>query len=108
MSEHVTDLNGKDFEEFINKNKKVVIDFHADWCAPCLMMAPVIEEISKKLKDIKFARIDVDSERELAQKFSIMSIPCFIVFKDGKELDRIIGGMHKTVFEERLRKIFQL
>ena len=107
MSEHVTDLNGRDFDEFISEGKTVV-DFSADWCAPCLMMTPVIEELSKKMKDIKFARIDVDSEREIAQKFSIMSIPHFIVFKDGKETGRIIGGMHKTIFEERLRKIFEL
>ena len=103
----VQELTSKNFNEFISEGITVV-DFYADWCAPCLMMVPVIEELSKKMKDIKFARINVDSEREKAQKFSIMSIPHFIIFKDGKEIDRIIGGMHKTIFEERLRKIFEL
>lgn len=105
MSEEVTELtNKKEFENFIRENVALV-DFYADWCVPCVMMAPVMEELSKKFKGkIKFGRTHVNDNRELAQKFKIMSIPNFILFKDGKIKEQFVGAMPPEDFEDKLKK----
>jgi len=75
-----------------SKQKPVLVDFFAVWCSPCLMMGVVLEEVEKKLKEkVKFVKVNVDACRELAMKYGIMSIPCIILFKDGKEASRLIG-----------------
>ena len=104
MSQYVTELTGKEFEAFTKKGL-VLIDFFADWCMPCIMMAPVLEELSAKFKgEIKFGKIDVDENSALAQKFKILSIPNFILFKDGKIEERFVGAMPEEDFEEKLRE----
>lgn len=80
-----------DFEEII-KEGPVLIDFYADWCGPCRMMGPVMEEVSKEYKVFK---VNTDNEEELAAEYGIMSIPCVIAFKDGKEINRSIGYVSK-------------
>ena len=100
----VTELSRKEFDVFIRKGT-VIVDFWADWCMPCLMMAPVMEELSEKFKGkIKFGKINVDENQELARKFKILSIPNFILFKDGKPIDQFIGTMAEEDFEEKLRR----
>lgn len=100
----VSELSRKEFDVFIGKNL-VLIDFSADWCMPCLMMAPVMEELSGKFKGkIKFGKINVDENQELARKFKILSIPNFILFKNGKPIDQFIGSMPAESFEEKLKK----
>src|SRR5258708_874545 len=102
--EGVTELSGKEFDSFIKKGFSVV-DFWADWCMPCLMMAPITEELAEKLKGkVKFAKINVDENRELSRKYKILSIPNFILFRDGKKIDQIIGSMPAEDFEEEIRK----
>ncbi|MDP3992278.1 MAG: thioredoxin [Nanoarchaeota archaeon] len=103
--ESVTELdNGNEFKEFTEKGL-VLVDFWADWCMPCLIMAPVMEELGKKFRGkVKFGKIDVDENGELAQKFRIMSIPNFVLFRDGKPIDQFIGSMPAEDFEEKLRK----
>jgi len=107
MAEHVgvTELsNGKDFEPF-TKQGLVLVDFWAEWCMPCIMMAPVMEELNERFKGkIKFGKINVDENQPLAHKFKIFSIPNFILFKDGKPIDQFIGAMPEEDFEDRLRK----
>jgi len=100
------DISEKEFEETINSKDKqaVVIDFYAEWCMPCLMLAPVIEELASKIKTIKFARVNVDENKSLSAKFNITSIPCLIVFKEGKEVERITGALPEEVLEEKLKK----
>ena len=105
MAESVTELaNGKDFESFTKKGLALV-DFWADWCMPCLVMAPVMEELGKKFKGkIRFGKIDVDENQALAAKFRIHSIPNFVLFRDGKPIEQFIGSMPAEDFEEKLRK----
>ncbi|MBQ8468145.1 MAG: thioredoxin [Clostridia bacterium] len=82
-------INGKEFEkEVLMSGEPVFVDFYADWCGPCRMLAPILEEISKSHKVVK---INVDDENELAGRYGIMSIPCVILFKNGKEAGRSIG-----------------
>ena len=105
-NDKAVDISERDFEKTINLKDKqaVVVDFYGSWCMPCLILAPVIEELASKLREIKFARVDVDENKRLSKKFNITSIPCLIVFKDGKEVERITGALPEEVLEEKLKK----
>ena len=86
---------GKNFEEEVLKNSgKVLVDFNADWCGPCRMLRPVLDEVSENSK-CKIVSVNVDSERDLALKFGISSIPCLILFDNGKEVKRSVGLISK-------------
>jgi len=99
----VPEVAEKEFGKLI-ENPVVLVDFFAEWCMPCLMMAPIIEEISDKFDKIKFAKVNVDDNQGLAQKFNVMSIPTLIIFKDGKEAERITGALPVEAIEEKLEK----
>lgn len=96
--------NHGEFDKFIEKGI-CVIDFWAEWCMPCLMMAPIFEEVSEKFSKIKFGKVNIEDNKELASKFNIMSIPCLIIFKSGKEADRIIGAVPAEALEEKIKAI---
>ena len=88
LMKHLTDAN---FNEEIRKGVTLV-DFHANWCGPCRMLAPVLEQVAKEIKGkASIAKIDIDSEQKTASQFQITSIPTLILFKDGKEVNRLIG-----------------
>ena len=98
----VEELSEKQFDDFVKKDL-VLIDFFAEWCMPCVMMAPVIDELSHVFKGkIDFGKINVDDNQNLAQKFDVMSIPTLIVFKEGKEVQRITGALQQEQLEEKL------
>lgn len=100
----VKELKDKEFNEFIKKGV-VLIDFHAHWCMPCVMMSPIVEEISKKFRGkIKVGKVNVDEAHEIAQKYNVRSIPTFILFKDNKAVDRFVGAISKEEFEEKIKK----
>jgi thioredoxin 1 len=82
----------------------VFVDFYADWCGPCKMTAPLIEELSEdpKYKDVMFVKVDVDANQELAGKFSVFSIPTFITFYKGEVVNQFAGARDKTGFQEAL------
>ncbi len=96
----ITSANFED--EVINSEKPVLLDFWASWCGPCRMVSPVVDEIAEERPDIKVGKINVDEEGELAQKFSIMSIPTLIVMKDGQISNKGIGAMPKESILELL------
>ena len=88
----VNKLDNSNFKEFLSDNSgTVLVDFYAEWCGPCKMIAPIVEELSEELTDVTFAKINVDQAGEIAAAFNVMSIPTLIVFKDGKEYKRLIG-----------------
>ena len=100
----VEEISKNSFESKIGKNVAVV-DFFAEWCMPCLMMSPVIEELAEKFKGkISFCKVNIDDNSELAEKYHVLSIPCLIVFSKGKEVDRIVGAMPANVLEDKLKK----
>ena len=101
----VLSLNGKNFEEEVLKStKSVLIDFWAPWCGPCKMMSPVIDEIADDLKgEVKVCKINIDEEQSLAVKYNVMSIPTFIVFKNGKEIARSVGVQDKSEIVNMLK-----
>jgi len=88
----IVKLNDNNFEnEVIAKKGTALVDFYADWCGPCKMIAPIIEKIAEERSDIIVGKANVDDASELAARFGVMSIPTLIAFKDGKEAKRIIG-----------------
>lgn len=90
MTVHPLDKNN--FHSIEKEEKMAIVDFSADsWCAPCKVLSPVYEELSKEITKAKFYKIDVDKEPELTRKFDIMSVPTIIIFKKGKEIARING-----------------
>lgn len=96
-------INKNNFEnEVLNSDKTVLLDFWASWCAPCRMVVPIVEEIAGERRDIKVGKINVDEEPELANKFSIMSIPTLVVMKNGKIVQQVSGARPKNVILEML------
>lgn len=83
-------------EEVINSEKPVLLDFWAEWCGPCRMMSPVVDEIAEERSDIKVGKINVDAQQELAAKFGIMSIPTLVVMKEGKIVNQSVGAGPKS------------
>jgi thioredoxin 1 len=85
-----------------------LIDFYADWCGPCKIMAPVFDEIEGDYQGkIEFQKVDVEAEAELASKFNIMSIPTFVAVKDDKEIDRKTGAMPKEMLKTWLNSLLK-
>lgn len=102
--ESVQELTNNKFNDFI-KEGVVLIDFSADWCMPCLMMAPIVGELSEKFEGkIKFGKVDVGENQEIAQKFNVSSIPNFVLFKDGEVVEQFVGSMSSEELEDKLKK----
>ncbi|HTZ41780.1 MAG TPA: thioredoxin, partial [Candidatus Omnitrophota bacterium] len=98
----VPELTDGEFCEFIKKGN-VLVDFFAEWCMPCLMMTPVIDELSEKFNGkIRFGKVNVDDNSKIAQKFHVTSIPTFILFKDGNPVEHITGSMPNEEFGDKL------
>ena len=94
-------INKNNFQnEVLNSDKPVLLDFWASWCAPCRMVVPIVEEIASERRDIKVGKINVDEEPELANKFSIMSIPTLVVMKNGKIVQQVSGARPKNAILE--------
>jgi len=105
-NDSVPELTTKEFEEFTKKGL-VFIDFFAEWCMPCLMMAPVIDELSEKLGSrVKFGKINVGENETLARKFNVSSIPNFVLFKDSKPIEQFVGAMSGEELEKRIEKFY--
>ena len=94
-------LNSQNFEAEINANTTLV-DFYADWCGPCKMIAPIVEEIANERGDITVGKVNVDDDSALAMKYNVVSIPTLIVFKNGKEQSRIVGYRPKEAILSEL------
>ena len=86
-------------KEVLDYTGKVLVDFNADWCGPCRMLRPILEEVSNEKKNIKFASINVDDEDLLASQYGVSSIPCLVLFENGKEVKRNIGLIGKDELE---------
>ena len=100
----VIKITKSNFEaEVLKSDKPVLLDFWAVWCGPCRMIAPVVEQIAEEMPDVKVGKINVDEEPELAQQFSIMSIPTLVVMKDGKIANQAIGVQPKPAILNMLK-----
>jgi len=93
------------FEDTVQKYPRVVVDCWAPWCGPCIMVAPIIEELAKKYQGkIVFGKLNTDENQETMKDYNIMSIPTLLIFKSGKIVDRIIGAMPREELEPKITK----
>lgn len=101
MSQPVT-ITDAEFDEMINSDKPVLVDFWAGWCGPCRMIAPILEEIAAEHDSITIAKLNIDENPQAAGRYDVMSIPTMIVFQDGVEKKRIVGARPKAALEQEL------
>ncbi len=92
----VINVNKNNFEEIKNSEKTVLLDFYADWCGPCRMVSPIVDEIAEENTDILVGKINVDEEMELAAEFGVMTIPTLVVLKNGETVQRSSGAKPKV------------
>ncbi|MEM1566586.1 MAG: thioredoxin [Candidatus Bathyarchaeia archaeon] len=108
LSTQVVHLTDSNFDDVISKNKLVLVDFYADWCMPCRMMAPVIEELAKEFAGkVLVGKINVDENPKTADRFQVFSIPTIVIIESGREVDRIIGFVPKSRVEASLKKYLE-
>lgn len=88
-------INKQNFESVKNQEKPVLLDFYADWCGPCRMVGPLVEEIANERDDVLVGKINVDESPELASDFGVFSIPTLVVLKDGKVANKAVGARPK-------------
>ena len=99
---HATDA---DFDRVVNEHPYVIVDFWAEWCAPCRAIAPLIEDLAKKYAGkVVFVKVNTDENPRTPQQFMVMGIPTLLFFKDGKLVDQVVGAMPRGPFEERVKK----
>ena len=99
----VKEVNETNFSsEVLQSDIPVLVDFYADWCGPCRMLRPSLEEIAGERSDIKVAAVNVDENIDLAEEYNVASIPCVVLFKNGAEADRSVGLVPKEALEELL------
>ena len=92
----VLNINKNNFELVEKSEKKVLVDFYADWCGPCRMVSPIVDEIAEEREDILVCKVNVDDEQALANRFGIFSIPSLLIFKDGEVVNQIAGARPKA------------
>ena len=98
-------INEKNFKENTSKGL-VVVDFFANWCGPCRMLSPILEEVQEELGDkVKIYKVNVDEEENLSRQFGIMSIPCLFFFKNGEVADKQIGLVSKDVLISKIENV---
>ncbi len=95
--------NAAEYDALLKENKAVFVDFYADWCGPCKMAGPVVEQLSKEYTDVKFVKVNVDDNPDIAQRYGIMSIPTMIAFKNGEQAAMSLGFKPKGDLEQIVR-----
>ena len=98
----VKQITDKEFDEVI-KTGKVLVDCYAEWCGPCKMLSPVIDELSEELSDVNFYKLNVDESDEVVRKYSVMSIPALLIFENGELKNTSVGFKNKDQVKELLK-----
>ncbi len=101
----ITELNNNNFSENVLENKNfVLVDFYANWCGPCRMMTSILEELSSELKKVELKKVNIDTNQDLASNYRVLSIPCFIIFKNGKAISSRTGACSKDDLKDWINK----
>lgn len=97
-------LDKNNFKDTVNSDSYVLVDFWAEWCGPCRMIAPVLEEISKERTDVTITKLNVDDNQEIALEYGVQSIPTMLLFKNGEIVNKLIGALPKEKINQFLNK----
>jgi len=109
MAENIIEATGSSIKEHVDSGAPVVIDFWAEWCGPCKKITPILDEIAGPLgASVKFLKVNVDNEQEVAGEYQVMSIPTLIFIKEGQEIDRTVGALNKDSLLEKINQVFGL
>jgi len=101
--DNMQELNVNDIEEAVNSNEWLLLDFWAEWCGPCKMMAPVVNELAEEMKEkIHFSKLEMDKNPDSAQKYGITTVPTFIILHNGEIVDKITGTQSKESLKKRI------
>jgi thioredoxin 1 len=104
-SEKILTITDENFEaEVLKSEKPVLVDFWATWCGPCRAVAPVLDELAEQNDKVLIAKLNVDEQQKLAYQYQVSSIPTFILFKDGKMADRMMGAAPRTAFDKFIER----
>jgi len=96
-SEKIVTISDQNFDtEVLNSEKPVLVDFWAEWCGPCRLVAPVLDELAEEREDVRVAKLNVDEHGDIAMRYQVQSIPTFILFKDGEVADRMLGPVPRA------------
>ena len=103
----VIELTSQNFNQEIINNELLLVDFWAEWCGPCKSMHPVFTRVAKKYKQIRFARINVDNSQDIALRYSVQSIPAFIMFRNGEIVNRMVGAVGEPGIHMICKKVLE-
>jgi thioredoxin 1 len=104
----VINVSADNFQsEVVDYKGIVLVDFFAQWCGPCKMTGPIIDELAQEKKEVKFVKVDVDKNPELASQYQVFSIPTFVILKEGKTVSQFVGAHSKEGFEQEINKIIK-
>jgi thioredoxin 1 len=102
---HIIDNDHTDFNALIKQDKITLVDFWADWCKPCKILAPIIEQLSEDMGEtINIIKVDVDANPNISKEFGIKNIPTCLIFKEGEVIDKTVGAVPLTHFKEKINK----
>ncbi len=104
MSGSVNTVTDADFAQFTTQEGVVLVDFWAPWCGPCRRVAPVIEQLSGEMPNVKFGKLNTDENQSTAARNGVMSIPTIMIWKNGQKVDQIVGAVPKEHFQAALKK----
>ena len=99
----IVEVTKKNFEKEVLKSEiPVLVDFNANWCGPCRMLRPILDEVSNEIDNVKIVSINIDNEEDLAREYGVMSIPCLVLINNGKETKRSVGLLPKEEVERMI------
>lgn len=102
----MTEYTSANFDqEVLQSAEPVLVDFSAAWCGPCKMLAPVVEELATEMQGVKIGKLDIDQDGDIAQRYSVMSVPTLLFFKDGKVMDQMVGVQSKGAIQAKLEEL---
>jgi thioredoxin 1 len=106
MGGRPVEITDESFDQALKDNPAIVVDFWAPWCMPCLALSPIIEKLAKRYAGkVVFGKLNIDENRRIAAKFGITAIPTLLFFKNGKQMDRVIGMVAQAVLEQKIKKL---